>query len=728
MNVVFRTDASQTIGTGHVMRCLTLATALRKRGATVIFICREHNGHICDLIEQNKFSVYRMSLPDSASPNTDTVAHAAWLGTSWSSDAEETLTVIRALDTKPDWLVVDHYALDMRWEQALRASVGRIMAIDDLADREHDCDLLLDQNLVARPRTRYNGKLPSACGKLLGPGYALLQPDYAELHERVPPRAGPIRRILIFFGGVDNDNLTGRALAAFLKLGRPDIEVDVVLATKAPHFAEVRTQAAGHDNVHLHSSLPSLAPLMVKADLAVGGSGATSWERLCMGLPAIVITLAENQRPIAEELNRRGLVRWLGHSNAISRPAIENALETLIRQDQSEDWSRQCLATVDGEGTRRVCAALITTSVSSLRARHTRLADQANFLDWSDDHPENDADHPEPKHASDARNRFSERLRNPDRFGCYVVETADAVALGAVCFESVRSGWEIDCAIDPVFRNRELERPVLQTAIRKFRSDMTGRLTFSQATEACTNFGNVSASPPVRPPGGKATWEISVCSDNDSWINESVSELVRAWLTQGHRVTWVNDASTLPSGDICFYLSYGRIVDADILSRHRNNLVVHASELPKGRGWSPLTWQILEGRNEIPVSLFEAGESVDSGPVYKTAKIEFSGTELVGELRAAVARATVELCQYFVDGYPAASATGIPQTGEPSYYERRRPKDSQLNIDRSLREQFNMLRTVDGEHYPAWFELNDRRFALKIEALDKSPTVKISAK
>ena len=348
------------------------------------------------------------------------MAHAAWLGASWSSDAEETLAVIRALDTKPNWLVVDHYALDKRWEQAFRTSVGRIMAIDDLADREHDCDLLLDQNLVARLHTRYAGKLPAACGKLLGPAYALLQPDYAELHEQVPPRAGPVRRILIFFGGVDTDDLTGRALAAFLNLGRPDIEADVVLATNAPHFAEVRAQVTGHDNVHLHSSLPSLAPLMVKADLAIGGSGATSWERLCLGLPAIVITLAENQRPIAEELNRRGLVRWLGHSNATGGPDIENALETLIRQDQNDDQSRQCFTTVDGDGTRRVCAALTTTPATSLRARHARLADQENFLNWSNDYPERLV----------ARGRFSERLRNPDRFGCYVVESADAVALG----------------------------------------------------------------------------------------------------------------------------------------------------------------------------------------------------------------------------------------------------------------------------------------------------------
>ena len=145
------------------------------------------------------------------------------------------------MSKKPDWLIVDHYAIDRRWEAKLCAVVHHIMVVDDLADRPHDCTLLLDQNSVAAMDTRYADKVSSKCGMLLGPEYALLQPIYAELHDRIPPREGPIRRICVSFGGADTSNLTGRTLSALLRLERRDIEVDVVVSHN-PHAAAIRTR------------------------------------------------------------------------------------------------------------------------------------------------------------------------------------------------------------------------------------------------------------------------------------------------------------------------------------------------------------------------------------------------------------------------------------------------------------------------------------------------------
>jgi UDP-2,4-diacetamido-2,4,6-trideoxy-beta-L-altropyranose hydrolase len=296
----------------------------------------------------------------SSRPNkeaADDLAHAHWLGTSQAQDATDT---IHALSNQMcDWLVVDHYALDFRWESALRPSVGRIMVIDDLADRVHDCDLLLDQNLVAQMRTRYTDKVPANCGMLLGPKYALLQPIYADLHNCISPRKGQIRRIFIFFGGVDGDNLTGHTLAAFLHLNRKDIDVDVVITANSPHAEAIRRQVAGEGHIHLHSDLPTLALLMIKADLAIGAGGATSWERLCLGLPTLVVTLADNQRPIADELSQRDLIRWLGHLYTVEQTTIAQVLGELIQQGLDESWSQRCLAVIDGNGAKRVCAVQI---------------------------------------------------------------------------------------------------------------------------------------------------------------------------------------------------------------------------------------------------------------------------------------------------------------------------------------------------------------------------------
>jgi methionyl-tRNA formyltransferase len=144
-------------------------------------------------------------------------------------------------------------------------------------------------------------------------------------------------------------------------------------------------------------------------------------------------------------------------------------------------------------------------------------------------------------------------------------------------------------------------------------------------------------------------------------------------------------------------------------------LVVHESDLPKGRGWSPLTWQIRDGADHIPVTLIEAAEAVDSGPVYAQRWIAFEGHELIDELRAAQAEATHALCRAFVDHYPNSTAQGREQTGEATYYPRRRPADSELDSERSLAAQFNQLRVADNDRYPAFFEWRGQRYVLQIE-------------
>ena len=481
LQIVFRTDASLTIGTGHVMRCLTLAGALAKTGANVSFICREHEGHFCDLIEERGFAVHRLPAPAENFTTEATPAHASWLGATWQEDAGQTGAVIKSLGIKPDWLVVDHYALDSRWEHALRPLVGRIFVIDDLADRIHDCDLLLDQNLFADMQTRYAGRVPEDCRLLLGPEYALLQPIYAELHDRIPPREGPVRRILISFGGADRDNLIGRALAAFLSLNRPDIDVDVVISDSSPYAPGIRAQTAGQANIHLHGTLPTLAPLMAKADFAIGAAGTTSWERLCLGLPALVVTLAENQRPIADELQRVGLVRWLGHKDEVSEQSISQALAELFEEGIAEEWSLRCRSTVDGKGADRVSAALTITAETPLLVRHARLSDEGLLLTWAND-PETrqNSFSPDTIPAEDHSRWFRSRLRDLDDCRLYVVETKEGIPMGQARFEREEQAWVISYSLAPQFRRRGLGRPLLEAALLKMRSEHPGALVLGR--------------------------------------------------------------------------------------------------------------------------------------------------------------------------------------------------------------------------------------------------------
>lgn len=209
-------------------------------------------------------------------------------------------------------------------------------------------------------------------------------------------------------------------------------------------------------------------------------------------------------------------------------------------------------------------------------------------------------------------------------------------------------------------------------------------------------------------------FKIVILSDSTSWINLTVEVLEADWRELCHEVFWFHELQELPSADFCFCLSFSQLIPPKIRQKFRHTLVVHESDLPVGKGWSPLTWQILEGKNRIPITLFEAADEIDSGLIYAQRWIEFEGHELVDELREGQARATKEICQWFVDHYPESLSEAREQQGRESFYARRRPKDSELDPNKTIAEQFNHLRVVDNERYPAFFELNGRRFYLKI--------------
>jgi UDP-2,4-diacetamido-2,4,6-trideoxy-beta-L-altropyranose hydrolase len=483
MNIAIRVDASQQIGTGHVMRCLTLAGALRPKGATVVFVSREHPGHLSDMVEAKGFEVIRLE----PGPNVDhhqveipALAHAAWLGASQSADADLTIAALQC-SAPWDWIIVDHYSLDQRWDRALRPYCRRIMVIDDLADREHDCDLLLDQNLLAGMASRYPGKVPAACGLLLGPDYALLQPEYADLHLRVPPREGQVRRILVSFGGADSANLTGMAIEAFLSLGRADIVLDVVANPASPRLVGIERQIAGHENVAVHKGLPSLAPLMVQADLAIGAGGATSWERCCLGLPSLVITLAENQKPIASELDRQGYVRWLGHKDEVDATKLARAMQVVLDTGLEPEWSRHCQALVDGQGAEQVASFILLDSQTRLKTRPARLDDEDLLLQWANDPlVRRNAFHPQAIDPATHRKWFFHRLRDLVHCRLFIVETENGLPVGQVRFELTADGWVIDYALDPRARDRGLGKPLLQAAMLALRESTDQTLVFAR--------------------------------------------------------------------------------------------------------------------------------------------------------------------------------------------------------------------------------------------------------
>lgn len=719
MKVLFRTDASLQIGSGHVTRCLTLAHALGQRGANCRFACRALEGNMLEQIRHHGFEV--LVLPSDSSASIEMVAdkktldHAHWLGVCWEVDAEQTIEAL--VNSRPDWLVVDHYALDAHWESMLRPHCDRIMAVDDLADRDHDCDLLLDQNLIAEMDHRYDNRVSPDCVRLLGPGYALLQSEYAELHPRTPPRTGSVHRILVYFGGADKHNLTGQTIRAFCTLDRPDIILDVVINPGSPNAADVRELTKNRSNIILHETLPSLAPLMLKADLAIGAGGATSWERCCLGLPSLIITIAENQKPIAAELDRKRLVHWLGHHDTVNEFSLTNALKDALDAQRMADWSNRCRNMVDAKGTERVASIVSLNPSTPLKARPAYVDDEELLLKWVNDPLVRDSSFSSDVIAPEEHRAWLyKRLRDPDKCRVYIVETAEGLPIGQVRFELTNDIWEIGFALDPAVRDKALGKKLLQAAIKGFRQSISGVLVFGRVKKdnavSRKVFEDFTFTPErEKVEEGKA---IAICSDSDSWMNEYIPGLLLGWLATGHQCVWVHSSTDLPGGDLCFYLSYGRIVDQCFRRKYKHNLVVHESELPKGKGWSPVTWQILEGCNRIPVVLIEADEHVDSGVVYAQRWIEFEGDELVDEIRNAQAEATFELCRWFVGGYPKSAEQFQYQQGEESFYPHRGEADSELNLAEPLSDQFNLLRVVDNQRYPAFFTLSGNKYFVRV--------------
>lgn len=308
MNILFRADASVGIGSGHVMRCLTLALVLQQQGASCHFVCRQNDGNLIDYIMQQGFGVFSLSgdFEDEA------------------QDAKQTLA---QLTQQYQLLVVDHYALAATYCTALRQQCRQIMAIDDLANRVHDCDILLDQNLYPQLEQRYAGLLPQHCLQLLGPRYALLRQEF---YHSTEPRSNS--HILIGFGGSDEQNLTSLAITALQQLKLTPITADIVIGANNPWRTDIEQQVACLPNVKLHIQCNYMATLMHRARLMLGAGGASHWERCICNLPGLVVTVAENQQATTAYLDYLGACVWLGQAAEMSAQFFAEQLSYYLTQ------------------------------------------------------------------------------------------------------------------------------------------------------------------------------------------------------------------------------------------------------------------------------------------------------------------------------------------------------------------------------------------------------------
>lgn len=323
MRVLIRADASLAIGSGHVARCLTLANVLRQYGAQVAFACRQLPGNHLERLQAQGFQTFALpgGYPQEHPQEHPEQGIEALLP--WQAEIAELQGVLnRELNSEQpfDWIIVDHYGLDHHWQTAARQWAKQIAVIDDLANRQHAADLLLDQNLTATAQA-YGPLIDVRCQTLLGPRFALLREEFRR--EPIPIKDQP-RRVLVNFGGFDAAGETWKAMQAMT--GFTELEVDFVAGVDNPAWTRMQTMAASHPNWRLHSYVSDFARLMVEADLFVGAGGGTSWERAAIGLPTICIAVAANQQLNAERLATAGAHVYLG---AVSRSILSSCARPL---------------------------------------------------------------------------------------------------------------------------------------------------------------------------------------------------------------------------------------------------------------------------------------------------------------------------------------------------------------------------------------------------------------
>lgn len=359
--ILFRVDSATYMGAGHVMRCLSLAEALRERGAQCDFVCRDLDGAILEKIGLAGFSLAVLPSPaglfaiDQGAP-----AHAEWLKVPINQDLAETKAVTTGVSY--DWLVVDHYALDSSWLTPMRDCVAKIAVIDELADRDLDCDLLICQSLPEELiGNKFDRYLPKNAKRLIGPDYVLMRKEFTQWRETSLNRRNMNdrpHRVFVTNGYMDSAGLTVLVLDALE--GFPDLTIDIAIGSGSPSIKALQDIADQMTNVVLHIDATNMAELMAKADFAVAGGGSNTFERAALGLPALTVCVAENQRELLEFSEQKGAVKQIGMMEDMSSDQIVTAIKSFISAPTAcQAMSIAAAELCDGGGAQRVSTAML---------------------------------------------------------------------------------------------------------------------------------------------------------------------------------------------------------------------------------------------------------------------------------------------------------------------------------------------------------------------------------
>lgn len=487
MRVAIRTDSSARIGGGHVGRCLALAQALDSRGHEIRFVCRDLPGSLTPQIAAAGFS-------------------AAILSGDAGEDAAATLAALA--DFSPDWVVVDSYALDAMWERTLRATGCRVLVIDDLADRPHDCDVLIDVNRV--DATDYHGLVPAGARLLLGPRFALLRREFAEA--RGADEAGetaPSANALFFFGAADGTGMIERSLDALERIPGRDFVAHVVVTAANTRRQAIVERCRTMAGVICHDSVADMAMLISSMGFAVGGGGTTLWERCCLGLPTLAVCLVNNQRLQLATATDLGLVRFAGDVAEMTVERLAAAIGPFAADEKGRAALRRAgRIMVDGLGADRVAALVDPLVLTPATADDTKMV-----WEWAND-PDvrSNSFSPDPILFDSHKAWFARRLADPR---CRIfIATRDGAPVGQVRFECEGPHAVIDISVASAMRGRGFGSLLLLRAVERYHAEfpamgLTAEIKHGNlASRAMFRAAGFRPATPLRPEAARVILEF----------------------------------------------------------------------------------------------------------------------------------------------------------------------------------------------------------------------------
>ena len=470
MKIAFRVDASNAIGTGHVIRCITLARLFKERGADIQFICRSHEGHLSELIIKNNFNIklISQSKPINKEKNSGN-NYLNLLGVSQIRDAEETTESIK--NQKPDWLIIDNYALDYKWENLLSSYSKNIMVIDDLPNRKHTCNLFLNYNYTKLTIKDYKNFLSKNSKILLGPKYALLSFEYTNLRKKfLKHPTNKISNILLSLGGSDNENITSFVIDVLSETEFSHLKLNVVIGMNNKNRDIILQKVNKRANTFIHEGLTNVASLLANTDLCIGAGGLSTWERICLAVPSLVFCVSQNQKPAFELLLKENLIQSAGTTINLSKVKLKNKILNVMRNSSLIfQTAFKAQSYVDGFGTNRLVEIIYPSKKNDLVIRDARDSDLHIYYNWVNDLAvRSSAFNSNPINIDQHRNWYTKQLNNSDSY-LFVLQ-ANGLPVGQIRFNFKGEEAFIDYSLDDFVRNRGWSDQLIRLGVNKLHS------------------------------------------------------------------------------------------------------------------------------------------------------------------------------------------------------------------------------------------------------------------